>query len=58
MSSHLTFPLIAIFMTGTAYAQLTFAPPKEVSGESISGVSALDVADFNADALGFLLLVR
>ncbi|NND06522.1 MAG: VCBS repeat-containing protein [Saprospiraceae bacterium] len=51
MISRVFFTLMGIFLAGTAIAQLSFAPPKEISGGTISGISALDVADFNTDGL-------
>lgn len=58
MIRHLLIAFVCMAVTHTAYAQLTFAPPIEISGGSVSGVSALDVADFNGDGLVDVVLLE
>ena len=58
MIRHLFLALACMAVIHTAYAQFSFAPPVEISGGSVSGVSALDVADFNADGLVDVVLLE
>lgn len=48
---HLIFPIIASMASSAMGQGLSFAEPVDISGGSVSGVSALDAADFNKDGL-------